>query len=176
MAIDQQSMGDGETPQRPDSSDHSPGDTHTLSLTDAAAQLGISVKTARRWIKSGKLPAELVDGPYGQEYRVLSSAITVTREVVDVVRVERANDPQALAMVIVQAVDQAIERRERPLLDLLQQQSEAMAELHKDLTAVRLQLAKIEGEQARAAAAVQTTGQDVDQATRAPRWQFWRRR
>ena len=41
---------------------------HTLS--DAAAELGVSVKTVRRAIKSGRVPARLVDGPRGPEYRV----------------------------------------------------------------------------------------------------------
>jgi hypothetical protein len=40
------------------------------SLTLAAAELGVSVKTVRRAIKSGRLPARLIPGPHGPEYRV----------------------------------------------------------------------------------------------------------
>ena len=40
------------------------------SLTLAAAELGVSEKTVRRAIKSGRLPARLIPGPHGPEYRV----------------------------------------------------------------------------------------------------------
>ena len=42
-----------------------------LSISQAAKSLGISSRTVRRYIKSGKIPAELVSGPFGQEYRIL---------------------------------------------------------------------------------------------------------
>jgi MerR family transcriptional regulator, copper efflux regulator len=41
-----------------------------LDLRSAAAHLGVSQKTIRRWIKSGRLAAELVPGPRGDHYRV----------------------------------------------------------------------------------------------------------
>tara|TARA_Y100000588_G_C14255290_1_gene925159 strand:- start:430 stop:1137 length:708 start_codon:yes stop_codon:yes gene_type:complete len=44
--------------------------SHEQPLTLAAAELGVSVKTIRRAIKSGRLPARLIPGPHGPEYRV----------------------------------------------------------------------------------------------------------
>jgi len=42
-----------------------------LSIAQTAKSLGISSRTVRRYIKSGKIHAELVSGPFGQEYRIL---------------------------------------------------------------------------------------------------------
>ena len=42
-----------------------------MSIAEAAKSLGVSSRTVRRFIKSGKLQAELVSGPFGQEYRIL---------------------------------------------------------------------------------------------------------
>lgn len=41
-----------------------------LTLRAAASRLGISPRTARRWVKEGKLPAMLREGPYGETYYV----------------------------------------------------------------------------------------------------------
>ena len=42
-----------------------------LTISQAAKKLGISTRTVRRYIKSGKIQAELVAGPFGEEYRIL---------------------------------------------------------------------------------------------------------
>ncbi len=47
-----------------------PAPVQEWSLPNAAATLGVSVKTIRRAIKSGKVSARLVQGPRGPEYRV----------------------------------------------------------------------------------------------------------
>ncbi len=44
---------------------------HGLSIAEAARSLGLSSRTVRRYIKSGKIHAQLVTGPFGQEYRIL---------------------------------------------------------------------------------------------------------
>jgi len=41
-----------------------------LSLKEAAEALGISLTTARRWVKAGRLRALIREGPYGPEYIV----------------------------------------------------------------------------------------------------------
>ena len=41
-----------------------------LTIAQAAKSLGVSTRTVRRFIKSGKIGAELVDGAFGQEYRI----------------------------------------------------------------------------------------------------------
>ncbi len=42
-----------------------------LTIAQAAKSLGVSSRTVRRFIKSGKIHADLVTGPFGQEYRIL---------------------------------------------------------------------------------------------------------
>jgi excisionase family DNA binding protein len=46
-----------------------------LTLGEAAERLGISVATARRWVRDGKLPAEQRKGSRGVEYRVRADAL-----------------------------------------------------------------------------------------------------
>ncbi|MBI4304325.1 MAG: helix-turn-helix domain-containing protein [Chloroflexi bacterium] len=41
-----------------------------LSIAQAAELMGVSTRTVRRFIKAGKVRAELVNGPFGQEYRI----------------------------------------------------------------------------------------------------------
>lgn len=43
----------------------------SFTIAEAARSLGLSSRTVRRFIKSGKIDAELVPGPFGQEYRIL---------------------------------------------------------------------------------------------------------
>lgn len=42
--------------------------TERLTLRDAASQLGVSVKTVRRYVTSGKLPAVQIVGRHGVEW------------------------------------------------------------------------------------------------------------
>ncbi len=41
-----------------------------LTIAQAARSLGVSSRTIRRFIKSGKIFAQLVPGPFGDEYRI----------------------------------------------------------------------------------------------------------
>ncbi len=41
-----------------------------LTIPQVARQLGLSTRTIRRFIKSGKIKAKLTEGPYGPEYRI----------------------------------------------------------------------------------------------------------
>ncbi len=41
-----------------------------FTISEAARELGVSSRTVRRFIKSGKIEAELVPGPFGEEYRI----------------------------------------------------------------------------------------------------------
>lgn len=51
-----------------------------LSLKEAAAALGISLTTARRWIKTGRLRAAVREGPYGPEYIVTPEELERARQ------------------------------------------------------------------------------------------------
>lgn len=51
-----------------------------LTIREAAEVLGRSARTVRRWVKSGKFrEARLVQGNYGQEYRIPREAVVSVR-------------------------------------------------------------------------------------------------
>ena len=41
-----------------------------MSISQSAKKLGVSTRTIRRYIKAGKIKAELVTGRFGAEYRI----------------------------------------------------------------------------------------------------------
>ena len=47
-----------------------PMSSQDMTIAQAAKRLGVSTRTIRRFIKSGKIQAELVPGPFGDEYRI----------------------------------------------------------------------------------------------------------
>ncbi len=51
-----------------------------INLREAATELQISTNTARRWIKSGKLKATLIEGVYGQEYKIEETELARIKE------------------------------------------------------------------------------------------------
>ena len=77
----------------------------TLSVVEAATRLGVIDKSVRPWVKAGRLSAELVSGPYGQQYRIPADALQTAQQALAVVTVERGSDPQALALAIAQALE-----------------------------------------------------------------------
>lgn len=87
-------------------------------LEKAAAHLGVSTRTLRRWIKAGKLGARLEPGPYGRQYLVPISGIAggeIVREV------ERAEVPQ----------------EREPISPLAEQQARRESLLGRELAALR---------------------------------------
>jgi len=42
-----------------------------FNINEAAEKLGVSTRTIRRYIKAGKIRAELIKGSFGDEYRIL---------------------------------------------------------------------------------------------------------
>jgi excisionase family DNA binding protein len=49
----------------------------SYTIMQAAALLGVHANTLRKRIRAGKLPATLVEGPTGQEYRIPAEAVRV---------------------------------------------------------------------------------------------------
>jgi excisionase family DNA binding protein len=45
--------------------------TPGFNINEAAEKLGVSTRTIRRYIKAGKIRAELIKGSFGDEYRIL---------------------------------------------------------------------------------------------------------
>jgi len=50
-----------------------------FTILEAARSLGVSSRTVRRYVKSGKIHAELVLGPFGQEYRILELPVELRK-------------------------------------------------------------------------------------------------
>jgi len=42
-----------------------------MNISSTARELGVSTRTIRRYIKSGKIKAKLITGKYGAEYRIV---------------------------------------------------------------------------------------------------------
>lgn len=51
----------------------------SMTLAQAIESAGVSEKTLRRWIKSGRLTAELIEGPKGKEYRIKAADLAQSR-------------------------------------------------------------------------------------------------
>ncbi len=93
----------------------------TLSVKEAAARLGVSTRTIRRRIKAGELEASLVDGPYGQEYRIPLAAIQTAQTVTDVIAFNRQTDVNTLALAVAQAISETQQATQAELEALRQQ-------------------------------------------------------
>ncbi|MFC1892762.1 excisionase family DNA-binding protein [Chloroflexota bacterium] len=80
------------------------------TISQAAKSLGVSSRTIRRFIKSGRIQAELVPGPFGEEYRIPElPAELQTRKPVD-------NTPcQTLSQNPIQVMDIIRELQEKNL-------------------------------------------------------------
>jgi excisionase family DNA binding protein len=77
----------------------------TLTVAEAAARLGVNDKTIRRWVKAGRLTAQLAPGPYGQQYRIPVEALQSAQQALAVVTVERGADSHALALAVAHALE-----------------------------------------------------------------------
>lgn len=51
-----------------------------LTIAKAAEELGVSTRTIRRFIKAGKILAELVPGQFGDEYRIFEIPLNLQRQ------------------------------------------------------------------------------------------------
>lgn len=87
-----------------------------LTLRETSERLKVSERTLRRWIKAGKLLAELVPGAYGDEYRIDEATLGVASQVIDVVRVERPTDPMLLGLTVARAVSESIAEANRAVM------------------------------------------------------------
>jgi excisionase family DNA binding protein len=157
-----------------------------LTLKQAAAQLGISPRTARRWIREGKLDGELMPGPYGEQYMVPANQISTAQEITDVVRVDRQADMSTLAAVL----ERHLATRDEGMADLLaaieglrvegRQADQQLTEtLQAELAEVRRELAEIrdtsEATQGHPGSTEPIDQHDDEERSGRAWWEFWRR-
>jgi MerR family transcriptional regulator, copper efflux regulator len=150
----------------------------TLTVAQAATQLGVNEKTVRRWVKSGRLSAELVPGPYGQQYRISADALQTAQQALAVVTVDRGADPRTLAL----AVAKALEHRDVALradLDALRQEIGALSVLLEERLPMPVQGVQSPGHGAQSPIAAPGTAESPDPSTApstpqpAPWWRTW---
>lgn len=82
-----------------------------MDLREAANKLGVSESTIRRWIKSGRLQANKVNGPYGEQYDIDDEAIEAAKKfnkVPVIVRNDGILPQEVLMKVIQQSVNEVV--------------------------------------------------------------------
>lgn len=124
------------------------------TLREACAELEISLNTARRWIKQGRLEARLKSGPYGDEYEVDEAEIErikagYTRTTTIVRSTEEASTVEVpttwlltqledrLINVIRETVKSEVEAEVSAGLEKLQQENKALRSTIEDSLAER---------------------------------------
>lgn len=113
-----------------------------LTLTDAVKASGVSEKTLRRWIKSGRLTAELIEGPKGREYRINADDLNQARKLTPkkavsehhTATVEASLDPSDLATL------KALAEAQTAMIEELRHEVRNLAHQNHDLTAQVSQL------------------------------------
>lgn len=161
--------------------DHEAPDEQTdwLTIKTAAARLGVSERTVRRWIREDRLYAEKRPGPYGEQYFIPPGEITTAQAVTDVVRVDRAVDVATLAG----ALERHLAERDQRILDTLDTLRAEVGQAGQQTTdTLREELRRRDealGEQLRAISQQLEALQEQEEQAGddpAPRWwRFWQR-
>ena len=113
-----------------------------LTLAQAVKTAGVSEKTLRRWIKSGRLTAELVEGTKGKEYRVNADDLSQAQKLSPLkshsepqpATVDASLDPSDLATL------KALAEGQTAMIEALRLEVRNLADQNHDLTAQVSQL------------------------------------
>ncbi len=81
-----------------------------MNLKEAAEKLNLAEVTARRWIKTGRLQAEKVEGFYGPEYVISQEAIDRAKEMSRTPVIIQTNEPTATAAEVQRIIERAIDK------------------------------------------------------------------
>ena len=98
-----------------------------MDIREAASRLDLSPTTIRRWIKSGRLEATLIDGPYGEQYEITEEALQRAKEQENV-PIVISNVSQATQQELQRAIEQVIGDTIAREMEILQQELEATRE------------------------------------------------
>lgn len=118
-----------------------------LTIAEAAEALGLSERTIRRQIKSGKIKAELVLGRYGAEYRISGLGETaVARPRVDKTPASTLDKAPASALdkAPASALDKAIDKTLDKALDMVKALQQEKAELYAQVAYWQAQFQRLE--------------------------------
>jgi len=86
-----------------------------FDIKQAAEKLGISTRTVRRYIKTGRLSAHKVKSPYGEVWVIPEEEVNTAQEITDVVSVKREYDVKDLALAINQYLNQRDKKLDKKL-------------------------------------------------------------
>lgn len=112
-----------------------------MDIKEASRRLGISETTARRWIKSGRLQANLVDGPYGPQYEISEEALERARQIENVPVLVHDGNPIITQEDIVKAIQEGIAKQmTRVEQGILQELNELRQELEETKRALAIGL------------------------------------
>lgn len=100
-----------------------------IDLKEAAQYFEVSPQTIRRWIKDGRLQAELRESVYGKQYFIPRHQIDKVAQIQDVVSVERTVEIASL----LKAMESYFSERENRLMD-------EMGALREEVAAAREQI------------------------------------
>lgn len=118
-----------------------------LTIAEAAEALGLSERTIRRQIKSGKIKAELVLGRYGAEYRISGlGERAVARPGVDKAPASALDKAPASALdkTPASALDKAIDKTLDKALDMVKALQQEKAELYAQVAYWQAQFQHLE--------------------------------
>lgn len=98
-----------------------------MNIREAAAKLDLSPATIRRWIKTGRLEATLIDGAYGEEYSITDEALEQAKEQGNTpIVVSNMTDSHALERAIKQVVGDTMAKEIQSLRDELEDTRQAL--------------------------------------------------
>jgi hypothetical protein len=152
-------------------------DGNWLPLAEASAQLGVSIKTARRRLKAGELVARQVSTAHGQAYEIWlptnGTAATQT-STVNGVTTQRVDD--ATTLELVRLVDR-LQRENMQLAGLVGSLQERNANLEAQLALpapVTSTVPEIAPQRDSEAPVVEPTQTSSETPQARPWWRFWR--
>ena len=106
----------------------------SLTIAEAAKSLGISTRTVRRYVKSGKIHAELILGPFGQEYRILELPVELRKsKPVDNTPDQSSGQPTGQTPVQVIDIIRELQEKNLALAAQLGVATERIRNLEKDM-------------------------------------------
>ena len=111
----------------------------SFNINEAAKKLNVSTRTIRRYIKAGKLKAELVKGSFGDEYRILELPPQLDPNLVMGVDTDEGNDNE-------KALDKPSTRATSESFDLIRELQEKNLALAAQLGAAAERIRSLEGQ------------------------------
>lgn len=103
------------------------------TLKEAAELLGVSSKTIRRRIQLGEIEAELLDGPYGEQYFLPKVQFKKAAQIIDVVQIRKEHELRDVALALSTLMEERDEKLIKQFKDFQEKQIENMDNLRDQI-------------------------------------------